>query len=392
GDRPLGHTSFTGTLQPGQSYTLSLDAPLPPVKPGSYRVLVRADVFNEVPETDRQNNVSASADALDVKVNELPLGVPLQTTLSGGQERIYQLTVDAGQTLRVRLTTPAGGAANELYLRHGDVPTGIVFDAAYQGPLQPDQTAVIPSTQPGVYYVLVRGQSEPAANTPVTLLADLMPFQITDVATDHGGDSVYVTATIQGARFSPSAIVKLVRPGFMEYEPKSYQVVDATRIIATFDLTGAPHGLYDVKVINPGGAEAVVPYRYLVERALPPEVSVGLGGDRVLQAGDTGRYGFTLQNLGNVDLPYVAFQFGIPELGINSEVFNLERVVFSSNLGARPPAAEAPGSPLADVPWAGLVSAVNRNGENLAPGYAVDLANGGFAGLSFTAQTYPGLK
>src|SRR5207249_4239140 len=131
-------------------------------------------------------------DALDVQVNELHRDVPLQTTLKSGQDRIYQITVDAGQTLRVRLTTSAGGAANEIYLRHGDVPTGVAFDAAYQGPLQANQTAVIPSTQAGVYYVLVRGQFEPADGTPVTLLADLMPFQITDVVTDDGGDSRYV--------------------------------------------------------------------------------------------------------------------------------------------------------------------------------------------------------
>ena len=28
---------------------------------------------------------------------------------------------------------------------------------------------------------------------------------------------------------------------------------DSTRIVAVFDLQGAPHGLYDVTVINPGG-------------------------------------------------------------------------------------------------------------------------------------------
>src|SRR5262249_30501506 len=184
------------------------------------------------------------------------------------------------------------------------------------------------------------------------------------------------------------AIVKLVRPGFAEYEPVSYKVLDATRIVA-FDLTSAPHGLYDVKVINPDGKEAIVAYRYLVERALPPQVSVGLGGDRVLQAGDTGRYGFTLQNLSNVDLPYIAFEFGIPELGINSEVFNLERVVFSSNLGGSPPAADMAGSPLAAVPWGDLVSAVSTNGENFAPGYPVDLINGGSSVFSLSPPTPP---
>ena len=55
-------------------------------------------------------------------------------------------------------------------------------------------------------------------------------------------------------------------------------IPDATKIMAIFDLRDAPHGLYDVKVINPGGQEAIVPYRYLVERALEPDVTIGMGG------------------------------------------------------------------------------------------------------------------
>ena len=91
-----------------------------------------------------------------------------------------------------------------------------------------------------------------------------------------------MTTTILGAQFHAEALVKLVRPGFAEFEPVSYQVIDSTTIIAIFDLRDAPHGLYDVKVINPDGDEAMVPYRYLVERALEPDVTIGLGGPRVL--------------------------------------------------------------------------------------------------------------
>src|SRR5262249_15379921 len=270
-DRPLGRVSFTVTRLPGESYESTLQVTLPPVKPGTYRVIVRPDIYNEVYEaTGEANNRTASANVLNVTVDALQLGVPLQTTLSTGQERLYQVAVGLNQTLRVSLTTPAGNAANEVFVRHGDVPTGVAYDAAYEGPLQPNQTAVVPSAKPGVYYILVRGHSEPAGNTPVALLADVLPFAITDVTPDRGGDGRYVTTTVRGAQSDPRAIVKLVRPGFAEYEPVRYQVVDSTRIIAIFDLREAPHGLYDLKVINPDGRTAVVPYRYLVERALEP--------------------------------------------------------------------------------------------------------------------------
>src|SRR5262249_59458318 len=122
----------------------------------------------------------------------------------------------------------------------------------------------------GTSSLLVRGPSEPAPGPSVTLLAHVLPFQITDVTPDNGGDGRYVTTTIHGAQFDPMAIVKLVRPGIAEYEPVNYQVLDSTKIVAVFDLRNAPHGLYDLQVTNPNGDMAVMPYRYLVDRALQP--------------------------------------------------------------------------------------------------------------------------
>ncbi|MBR8838314.1 MAG: hypothetical protein DSM106950_31010 [Stigonema ocellatum SAG 48.90 = DSM 106950] len=45
-----------------------------------------------------------------------------------------------------------------------------------------------------------------------------------------------------------------------------------------------------------------------------------------------------------------------------------------------------------DVPWASLISDVNTNGENLAPGYVLDLPNSGYVGRTFNVQIYPGLQ
>ncbi|MDB5349218.1 MAG: hypothetical protein JWN86_465, partial [Planctomycetota bacterium] len=385
GDRALGRFSFTGTLQPNQSYTASILALLPASAAGQYRVLVRTDVFNEVVEgPDETNNTTASVDLIAVAVRSLTLGTPLATTLSTGDERLYQIVVSANQTLRITVSTADADAANEVFLRFGRVPTSIDYDAAYQGQLQGNQTATVGSTQAGVYYVLVRGQSEPGSGSRVLIQADSLPFQITDVKLDSGGDARYVTTTISGALFDPHATVKLTRPGFAEIEPVNYRVVDGTRIDAVFDLRGAPHGLYDLTVINPNGARAIVPYRYLVETALPPDVTIGLGGPRLLSPGQSGLYGFTLQSTTNVDTPYVFYQFGVPEMGENPVLFNLPYVVFNTSAGAAPN--------VANVAWAEVVSAVDVKGENIAPGYAVDLPDGSFAGVSFTALTYPGLQ
>src|SRR5262249_37738417 len=227
--------------------------------------------------------------------------------------------------------------------------------------LQANQYALIPSTTAGDYFVLVHGQSEPAPHTSVTILASEPPFQITDVLPDEGGDSKYVTTTILGAQFDPHAIVKLVRPGIVEFEPVGYQVMNATRIIAIFDLTSAPHGLYDLEVIDPDGQVALAPYRYLIDQALPPEVSIALGGPRVLWAGTSGLYGFSVTSKTNVDIPYVFVQYGVPGLPLNgvgsAPGTGVPYLGLSTNLRGTPN--------VDDVPWASINPIANTDGQVL---------------------------
>src|SRR5262249_22295745 len=127
----LGHVSFTGTLQPGQSYTQTLTATVPPVTPGQYRVIVRTDIFNQVYEgTGEANNTTASGTTVTVSAESLQLGVALATTLDPGQDRLFQVVVPQNQTLQVSVQSGSSTAANELFIRALAAPTGTVYDAA----------------------------------------------------------------------------------------------------------------------------------------------------------------------------------------------------------------------------------------------------------------------
>ncbi len=55
-------------------------------------------------------------------------------------------------------------------------PTSALYDATYTGPLSANLSALIPSTKPGTYYILVQGFSGPAAGTGITLLAEELPW------------------------------------------------------------------------------------------------------------------------------------------------------------------------------------------------------------------------
>ncbi|MCR5864424.1 pre-peptidase C-terminal domain-containing protein [Aquincola sp. J276] len=383
----LGTLEQDRTLAAGQGYHAEKTVTLPPAREGQYRIVVRTDLRDQVVEgVDERNNDGLSTDKINLTVPELALGDSVSTTLSPGQERLYKVVVPAGHTLRLTLDGVDDVSANELYVRYADVATPASFDVGSTGVLAADARATVPTTQPGTYYVLVRGRSGPAAS-PVTLQASSLPFQVNDITVDQGGDSRWVTTTITGARFAPGTVVKLARAGIAEVEPTAFQVIDATRIIATFDLRHAPHGLYDVVVTHPDGTVATLPYRYLVEAALPIDVSIGLGGSRVLPAGQTGVYNVTLKSLTNVDTPYVYFNVGASELGDNAKVFGLPYVTFSSNVRGGPDNGQR-----TDVAWATLDSETNTTGRLLAAGYALDLSGGGNVGFSFTVTSYPGLK
>ncbi|MCY2955084.1 MAG: hypothetical protein NTU53_24415 [Planctomycetota bacterium] len=374
------------TLTPGASYTAKLNTLLPPALPGGYRLIVRSDIFDDIYEgANNANNSRASAGTMNVDVKTMYLGVPVSDELSTGQELLYRLDVGAGETLQINLDSQNDHAANELYARFEGLPSSIFYDAIYEGHLWADQTARVPTTRAGTYYILVRGTSEPQPNTPVQLVARALPFGISDVTPEVGGDSRYVTLQITGAKFSEQAVVKLVRPEFAEYEPVNYQVTSAAQIKAVFDLRAAPHGLYDVQVINPDGSIATLPYRYLVESARPLDLTVGAGGPTKLGLGEVGWYGLGIYSLSNVDAPYVHVEMSVPNVrNPREDLIPGPALVFRTNLYGDPN--------LANVPWASVDPIANLGGKQVAGGFTFDFINRGYAALTFTADAYPELR
>ncbi|WP_415233615.1 putative Ig domain-containing protein, partial [Pseudorhodobacter sp.] len=386
GDIFLGHFTRTGGLAAGESYAATLTAELPIVADGMWRVIVRADARNTVNEgANEGNNTLAAAAPLAVQSPRLTLDVPVTTMLAGNSERLFRVEVPAGKTLRLSLAGGDPQVPNEIFVKWDAPPNQADFDASQKSIFGQVQEAVISTTKPGIYYVLVRSfGGDDTTPVPHTLKAELLPFQVMDVTPDQGGSARFVTMTIDGAAISEGAIAKLSRPGVAEFLPVSVRRIDATKLIAIFDLQGAPHGLYDVIVTNGDGQQAILPYRYLVERAVERDVTVGLGGPRVVPAGSAGLYSVVVDSLTNVDTPYVYFTFGAPEMGVNDMAYNLPFLQFATNLGD--------GSDAPAVGLTGAQSGLNLGGQLLAPGYGYDLAAAGQVQMNFTVQTYPGLQ
>lgn len=243
-DRATLTTLTTAALAQSAS---SVTDNLPGVTPGQYYAIVRADIRNNIPESNESNNTTASTETLLAEVEALTLGVPVSGTLGSGQGRYYRVTVSEGETLQITLDSASTTAANELYVRYGEAPSRGSFDFGFREAIAADQEVIVPTTQPGVYYILLYGASIPDGAPAYTLVAKVAEFALRSLDITDGGQGGPVTLKISGTKFTPETQPMLRQSGqTLAAEQVYYE--DSTTLYATFDLTTAPLGLYDLVI------------------------------------------------------------------------------------------------------------------------------------------------
>ena len=267
-------------LDAGESYTGTVTTSLPGAVPGNYRVIVRSDILNQVPETDESNNTKVSSDLINVDVEQLELGSPRNGTLDQGQSVFYKVEVPEGETLQVFFDSDRENTFNELYVSYGQVPSPLEFDFGFEK-VSADQRVVVPLTQAGTYYILARGQYVPrplgsGASQNYSMQVETIDFGITEISRTVGDKSGTITFAIAGAKFTPQMTAFLVNEAGEEVEAAKVWFEDSTEVFATFDLASAAVGTYDLKVVQPtydvtfeetesGELEPVIAYETLTD-------------------------------------------------------------------------------------------------------------------------------
>jgi subtilase family serine protease len=260
GDALFARVQHQGGVAAHDSYTATVTAPLPGVLPGDYRVIVRTDIRNNLPESNEDNNLSASIDQTAVDAPALNLGVAANGLVSQGQSLYYKVAVDAGQTLLVSLGCDDSSAVNELYVRYGAMPSRTQFDFGSPSAFAANQQIVVPETQAGTYYILAYNYHESyyAVHVHYSLSAESVPFSVRSVTPAKAGNAGPVTLVISGARFTGDTSFSLVDALGNLVTPTRAQVQDASTAYVTFDLTGRPTGAYRVQATPPNGQIAVL--------------------------------------------------------------------------------------------------------------------------------------
>ena len=320
----VGMVPQTGPLGVGQSYAGMLTAKLPAVDLGSYYVFVRTNIYNTINETDRTNDLGVAPNRMVVDVDALTLGTPAVGALDTDSNHYYKVWVDAGQTVSFVLTGADPNAGNEMYVRFGHLPDRGHYDSFGTQGFSASQAITVANTQAGIYYVLVHGNYEPSAATGYSILAKVVPFSITSVSPNVGGNSGEATVVVDGALFQAGATVRLARAGQTagqhDVVPLEGQVgANGNVIAAVFDLRESPPGKYDVVVTNPDGGQAVLPQSFEVVSGGGPTLITSVTGPTSIRAGSRFTDYVTVQNIGNTDALFVTVSVAMP-LGSKSTI------------------------------------------------------------------------
>lgn len=236
---------------------------------GSYFLKVKTDIQNNIIETNKLNNTGVKSGRVYVKVTSLPMDVNMPDTLRPSY-LYYKLVVPAalaGKTIQVKLTSNDSlSANNQLYIGLGYIPSAAYFDYTYSNANYGNQQIVIESVVDSVYYIAAKGTKPNVAYQLITLKAVELPFAITNVNANRGGNTGNVTVLVRGSLFTNNMIARLRGITLNNnINASAVYFINSTTVYATFNLAGKPLGLYDVILKKPDSSAAALPSGFTIE-------------------------------------------------------------------------------------------------------------------------------
>jgi subtilase family serine protease len=267
GDALFGRVQHNGDVAIGGSYSETLTAALPGVLPGDYYAIVKSDIRNQIPESNENNNLKASLDQFNADAERLDLGTADTGSLAQGQAVYYKVDVAAGETLRVKFDSASTTAANELYIRYGDMPSRSQFDVAFSDALSPDQEVVIPSTRGGTYYILAYGTDVGGGTANYSINADILPFGIESLFVNSIGNQGTATVGIKGAKLTPTTQFVLTDSSStvirVADKLTDKTILNPSSAYATFNTDGLVPGNYFIQAIAENLASEPIPLKII---------------------------------------------------------------------------------------------------------------------------------
>jgi hypothetical protein len=123
-------------------------------------VIVKVDLLNNINESDKNNNITASDDSVYITINNLPIEVVTNDVIRNDALFNYKMFIPASlkdETSSITVTGDTLNGSTELYVSRGQIPTVAVYDYADNNPYHKTKEVVIPSIDSGTYYITISG-------------------------------------------------------------------------------------------------------------------------------------------------------------------------------------------------------------------------------------------
>jgi hypothetical protein len=236
----------------------NFEGPVPGVLPGNYHVIIWADVRNNINESNDANNTTVSADQTSISVPALTPGTPEQVAFSGNnRNHYYKVDVDKGKDLRLSLNNIENEIREEtfeMYIAYDRAPTPGDFDVAFQAESDQNPRILLPETQNGTYYIMVRNLYL-SDSTAADLLAESFSFTLFDVTPDEGGSSGRLVTTITGAQLDSANTEYYLTNGNRQIEGEIVNITSTMKAEVRFDLRDHPIDNFDLVAEKDDGSE-----------------------------------------------------------------------------------------------------------------------------------------
>jgi hypothetical protein len=304
-DELLGQKTYNLNLSPGDSIVQNHTAKVTSAMAEDYYVIVRTDALNLFNEINEDNNTASAEDAISMEVTELTLDELFADTLANQAEQFYRLDIPYDlreQTLLFTLTGDSVAGANEVYIRFEGMPSRSVHDYSHSYPYQGNQQVLVPTLEGGIYYILVHGNTTAGAEQEITLLAEIVEFDILEVNEDRGGTTGEITVLMKGAQFFDGMEVFL-KKGDTTIPAKDFSYLDGSSGYVTFNLSGADTGYYDVMAYHFEGDTALFENGFRIVEGGESVLSLNLDYPSSTRPGNVIAITIQFGNSGNNNVP-----------------------------------------------------------------------------------------
>jgi hypothetical protein len=242
----------------------NINAPLPPVIGGDYRIAVRTNLRKTVRETNLQNNTGISAGSVSVTVPELIPGEPISVFIGETEKNLYRFDIPDGADVVFRLGSESeipGSAA--LYLSREKAPTRSDFEYSAAEPFMLNQEIRLSGADGGTWYLMAFVESAGEA-VPFTVSANILDYMIGEITPAYGGNTGVVTVYVSGAKFQEGSTLYLEDEGGTRLEAQGTYVINSTELAARLQLLDEVAGTRNVVVVSPAGDETMLPNGFQV--------------------------------------------------------------------------------------------------------------------------------